>query len=146
MTSLHHDQQMTRRGVLIGVAACVIFAPAVVRAANLMPVRGLIFPIGRLRWEADHPGEPYPWLSVLQCWAWDSFRKDLEAGRTESSLVCNSGRLSEGELRRIVTFARRYQLLEISGNPGAYYGKTAAEVAAERKIPWLKDTWRTSIA
>jgi len=144
MTSLHHDQQMTRRGVLIGVAASLIFAPAVVHAASLMPVRGLIFPIGRLRWEADHPGQPYPWPSILQCWAWDSFRKDLEAGRTESSLICNGRRVSESELRRIVAFARRYQLLEIRGNPSAYDGKTPAQVAAERKIPWLKDTWRTS--
>jgi hypothetical protein len=35
------DYRMTRRNILIGAAASLIFAPAIVRAASLMPVRGL---------------------------------------------------------------------------------------------------------
>ena len=39
------DYRMTRRNIFIGVAASLICAPAVVRAASLMPVRSLILPI-----------------------------------------------------------------------------------------------------
>jgi hypothetical protein len=35
------DCRMTRRNILIGAAASLICAPAIVRAASLMPVRGL---------------------------------------------------------------------------------------------------------
>jgi hypothetical protein len=35
------DYRMTRRGILIGAAASLICAPAIVRATSLMPVRGL---------------------------------------------------------------------------------------------------------
>src|SRR5450830_1730451 len=35
------DYRMTRRNILIGAAASLICAPAIVRAASLMPVRGL---------------------------------------------------------------------------------------------------------
>ena len=42
-----HDRLVTRRSIFIGAAASVIYAPAVVRAASLMPVRGLILPIER---------------------------------------------------------------------------------------------------
>jgi hypothetical protein len=41
------DYRITRRSIFIGAAASLIFAPAVVRAASLMPVRGLILPIER---------------------------------------------------------------------------------------------------
>jgi len=37
----------TRRNFLIGTSATVICAPAVVRAANIMPVRGIGFPTER---------------------------------------------------------------------------------------------------
>jgi hypothetical protein len=40
----HYDHRFTRRSVFIGAAASAIFAPAIVRAASLMPVRGVIFP------------------------------------------------------------------------------------------------------
>ena len=39
------DYRMTRRNIFIGAAASLICAPAVVRAASLMPVRSLILPI-----------------------------------------------------------------------------------------------------
>jgi hypothetical protein len=37
---------ITRRSTLIGAAASLLCAPAIVRAANLMPVRRLPFPYG----------------------------------------------------------------------------------------------------
>src|SRR6202171_4629744 len=41
-----YDHQMTRRGIIIGAAASLICAPAIVRLTNLMPVRRLPFPYG----------------------------------------------------------------------------------------------------
>ena len=43
----NHSSLITRRSILIGAAASLICAPAIVRAANLMPVRRLPFPFGR---------------------------------------------------------------------------------------------------
>jgi hypothetical protein len=41
------DQALvTRRSIFIGAAASLLCAPAIVRAANLMPVRRLPFPFG----------------------------------------------------------------------------------------------------
>ncbi len=37
---------VTRRSIFIGAAASLLCAPAIVRAANLMPVRRLPFPYG----------------------------------------------------------------------------------------------------
>ena len=37
---------ITRRSIFIGAAASLLCAPAIVRAANLMPVRRLPFPFG----------------------------------------------------------------------------------------------------
>jgi hypothetical protein len=36
----------TRRGLLFGIGASLIAAPAIVRAASLMPVRGIVQPVG----------------------------------------------------------------------------------------------------
>jgi hypothetical protein len=43
-----NDQRslITRRSILIGATASLICAPAIVRAANIMPVRRLPFPYG----------------------------------------------------------------------------------------------------
>jgi hypothetical protein len=38
--------RVTRRSIFIGAAASMLCAPAIVRAANLMPVRRLPFPYG----------------------------------------------------------------------------------------------------
>lgn len=43
----NHSGLITRRSILIGAAASLICAPAIVRASNLMPVRCLPFPFGR---------------------------------------------------------------------------------------------------
>jgi hypothetical protein len=39
----HYDQQLNRRSIIIGAAASLICAPAIVRAASLMPIRGVVF-------------------------------------------------------------------------------------------------------
>jgi hypothetical protein len=41
-----HNSLLTRRSIVIGAAASLICAPAIVRATNLMPVRRLPFPYG----------------------------------------------------------------------------------------------------
>jgi hypothetical protein len=42
-----HHTPVTRRYIFIGAAAAsLLFAPAIMRAANLMPVRGLLLPVG----------------------------------------------------------------------------------------------------
>jgi hypothetical protein len=41
-----HISLLARRSILIGAAASLLFAPAIVHATNLMPVRRLPFPYG----------------------------------------------------------------------------------------------------
>lgn len=36
---------LSRRGLLVGMTATLVTAPAIVRAASLMPVRGLVMPV-----------------------------------------------------------------------------------------------------
>lgn len=36
---------MNRRGFLLGLGTSIIAAPAIVRAASLMPVRGIVMPV-----------------------------------------------------------------------------------------------------
>jgi hypothetical protein len=110
--SLYEDRQVSRRAVLRGVAASLVCAPAIVRATSLMSVRGLMVPIGRLNWELDHPGKPWPWPSVLQCWAYEAFEGCAKAGDTETDFWVNGSRVREPELGRIVTHIRRYGLLD----------------------------------
>lgn len=48
ISGLHYDGQLTRRTILIGAAASLICAPSVVRAASLMPIRGVIVPANQI--------------------------------------------------------------------------------------------------
>jgi hypothetical protein len=43
----YHHHQFIRRTLFIGSAALLICAPAIVRAASLMPIRGVIVPTNR---------------------------------------------------------------------------------------------------
>jgi hypothetical protein len=43
---IDHGSLLTRRSIFIGAAASLLCAPAIVRVANLMPVRRLPFPYG----------------------------------------------------------------------------------------------------
>jgi hypothetical protein len=41
-----HDSPITRRSIVIGAAASLTYAPAIVRTASLIPLRRLRGPIG----------------------------------------------------------------------------------------------------
>ncbi len=83
----------TRRSVLLGAVASLICAPAIVRAASLMPMRGL----------------PLQYLSPLgdfyrRCF-YHSLESDLRAGRSMSTVI--DGKIvSVAESRRMVAYAR----------------------------------------
>ncbi len=93
LTNRVHDQRMTRRSIFISAAASLICAPPIVRAASLMPVRGL----------------PLQFLSPLGefyrgCF-YHSLESDLRAGRSMSTVI--DGKIvSVGEARRMVAYAR----------------------------------------
>jgi hypothetical protein len=94
----HHDSLITRRGIFIGAAATLICAPAIVRAASLMPVRSLISPIKRSS-RLDPLGEFY-----RRCF-YHNLDFDLRAGRPMST-ICNGNIITEAEARRMVAHAR----------------------------------------
>jgi len=88
------DYRITRRGVLIGAAAALICGPAIVRAASVMPVRGL--PLQLLTPE----GEFY-----RRCF-YRSLESDLRAGRA-MSVRNNDKIISIAEAHRMVARAGR---------------------------------------
>ena len=83
------DYRMTRRSILIGAAASLICAPAIVRAASLMPVRGL----------------PLQFLNLEFLDPFNNLDNDLRAGRS-MSMVRNEKIVSVAEARRMVARAR----------------------------------------
>lgn len=107
--------QLLRRGALVGIATTVMCAPAIVRAASLMPIRGLIMPMGELRWELDHPGEPYPYEGFCR----RLFFSLCESALRDSRSCTFTGKpLTENQMRRVVFYARRYGFLnEASARP-----------------------------
>jgi hypothetical protein len=93
------DYRMTRRNIFIGAAASLICAPAIVRAASLMPVRSLILPIKRsLR--LNPLGEFY-----RRC-IYHDLDFDLRTGRSMSMVVENGKIISVADARRMVAHAR----------------------------------------
>ena len=95
----HHESLITRRSIFIGAAACLICAPAIVRAASLMPVRSLILPIKRsLR--LNPLGEFY------RRNFYHSLDFDLRTGRSMSMVVENGKIISVADARRMVALAR----------------------------------------
>jgi hypothetical protein len=92
------DYRMTRRSILIGAAASLICAPAIVRAASLMPVRSLILPIKRSS-RLDPLGEFY-----RRCF-YHNLDFELRTGRSMST-VSNGKIISVAEARRMVARAR----------------------------------------
>ena len=89
----HNDSRITRRSVVIRAAASLICAPAIVRAASLMPVRSL----------------PLQFLSPLgefyrRCF-YHNLDFDLRTGRGMST-VENGKIISVADARRIVAHAR----------------------------------------
>ena len=93
------DYRMTRRDIFIGAAASLICAPAIVRAASLMPVRGL--PLQFLNPEFLDPlGQFY-----RRCF-YNNLNNDLRAGRAMTTVINNGKLLSVTEAHRMVARAR----------------------------------------
>jgi hypothetical protein len=92
------DRRMTRRSIFIGAAASLMCAPAIVPAASLMPVRGLILPIKRSS-RLDPLGEFY-----RRCF-YHNLDFELRTGRS-MSLVEDGEIISVAAARRIVAHAR----------------------------------------
>jgi len=88
------DYRMTRRSIFIGAAASLICAPAIVRAASLMPVRSL----------------PLQFLSPLGEFCRRKFYHNLDfelrTGRSMSMVVENGKIISVADARRMVALAR----------------------------------------
>ena len=94
MTALisNHHGLMTRRSVFIGAAASLICAPAIVRAASLMPVRSLRGPIGP------------QYAGFCERLMYQSLASNLRTGRM--STVLNGEIIPEADARRMVAYAR----------------------------------------
>ena len=78
---------MTRRTLFVGAAACVICAPAIVRVASLMPVRGLPLQLPNL--ERKVPRTMGEWYRLcfyehLEQESQSRLRRDLRSGRGQS--------------------------------------------------------------
>ena len=95
------DYRMTRRNILIGAAASLICAPAIVRVASLMPVRGL--PLQVLTPEQNIPKTVGEWYQL--CF-YNNLNNELRSGRAMTTVIGNGQLLSVAEARRIVAHAR----------------------------------------
>jgi hypothetical protein len=90
---------MTRRSILFGAAASLICAPAIVRAASLMPVHGL--PLQFLSPEFLNPlGQFY------RSNFYHNLDNDLRAGRAMTTVINNGKIISVAEAHRMVARAR----------------------------------------
>jgi hypothetical protein len=92
------DYRMTRRNIFIGAAASLICAPAIVRAASLMPVRSL--PLQFLNPESLDPLGQFYRRNFYH-----SLDSDLRAGRAMST-VSDGKIISVAEAHRMVARAR----------------------------------------
>jgi hypothetical protein len=92
LTIRHQDYRTTRRSILIGAVASLICAPEIVRATNLMPVRGL--PLQRLS----------PLAEFYRGCFYHSLDHGLRTGRMIASI--NGERVSVADARRMVAHAR----------------------------------------
>jgi hypothetical protein len=90
---------MTRRNIFIGAAASLICAPAIVRAASLMPVRGL--PLQFLNPEFLDPLGQFYRRNFYH-----SLDSDVRAGRAMTTVLNNGKILSVAEAHRMVGQAR----------------------------------------
>jgi hypothetical protein len=93
--------RMTRRSIVIGAAASLICAPAIVRAASLMPVRGLPLPF--LNPERKTPKTLGEWYQL--CF-YTNLDNDLRAGRAMTYGPIGGKTISVTEGYRIVAHAR----------------------------------------
>jgi hypothetical protein len=89
-----HDRLIIRRNILIGAAASLICAPAIVRVASLMPVRRLPRPFG-----PQHAG-------FVERLMYQSLASNLRTGRMTTNL--NGAIIPEAAARRMVARAQDY--------------------------------------
>jgi hypothetical protein len=95
------DQRLTtRRSIVIGAAAWLLCAPAIVRATNLMPVRRLPFPYG-----PQYAG----YVERLYLHALESHVKNLSP--SQMSTIFNNHAMAVDEARRTVAFAQAHGFL-----------------------------------
>jgi hypothetical protein len=86
------ESRITRRGILIGATATLICAPAIIRAASLMPVRQLVLPPERMS------------AGLCQRLFYRSLKNDL---KTAKMTTCLNGEIvSLADARRVVAHAR----------------------------------------
>jgi hypothetical protein len=95
------DFRMTRRNLLIRAVASMIFAPAIVRAASLMPVRGL--PLQFLNPERRIPKTVGEWYQLS---FYNNLDNDLRAGRGMTYSQIGGKTISVAEGDRKVAQAR----------------------------------------
>jgi hypothetical protein len=95
------DTEMTRRSILFAAAASLICAPAIVRAASLMSVRGLA--LQRLNPERKFPKTVGEWYQL--CF-YNNLDNDLRAGRAMTYGPIGGKAISEAVGYRIVAQAR----------------------------------------
>jgi hypothetical protein len=103
ITSIPNDQrdhQITRRDIILGVAASLICAPAIVRITNLMPVRRLPFPFGP---------QSAGFVERLYLHALERHVRNLRAGQT--STIFNGTTLDPANARRRVAYAQAHGFL-----------------------------------
>jgi hypothetical protein len=86
------DIPITRRSILTGAAASLICAPAIVRAASLMPVRSLRLPITP------------KYAGFCERLMYQNLDSNLRAGQMNT--VLNGKTIPEDDARRMVAYAR----------------------------------------
>lgn len=95
------DSRITRRNILISAAATLICAPPIVRAASLMPVRGL--PLQILAPELRAQTSLGEWHRAC---VYNNLDNALKAGRPMTCAQIDGTVISMAEGRRIVADAR----------------------------------------
>lgn len=93
-TNRHQDHRMTRRNILIGAAASVMWTPAIVRATSLMPVHRLRLPIGP------------QYAEFCRRLFYHSLDSNLRTG--SMCTVLNGKIIPEADARRMVAYARAH--------------------------------------
>jgi hypothetical protein len=92
---------LTRRTLVVGAAACVICAPAIVRVASLMPVRGLQLQLPNL--DRKVPKTMGEWYRL--CF-YHNLEQSLKAGRALTYGPVGGNAIATADARQIVARAR----------------------------------------
>jgi hypothetical protein len=101
------DNRLTRRSSLIGAAAFLICAPAIVRAGSLMPVRGL--PLELFIPRRRIPKTMGDWYQL--CF-YNNLDNDLKAGRAMTYGPIGGKPISVAEGHQIIARARALGWIE----------------------------------